>query len=265
MAVKRKRLALSVSNIGFFEADDERVWSLLQKLGYTGLEIAPTRLVGMRPYEKRDAACEKARMLYERYGLRISSMQSIWYGKSGNIFEPKDAQHLWEYTKKAVDFAAALQCSNLVFGNPRQRKMRCGETQEQALGFFADIAAYACQWGTRIALEANPEVYGTNFCNHSREAFDFASKVPGLKVNYDLGTLLTNEESLDVLFEHLDQVNHIHISEPELAPIHVRQVHHCLAQGLYKAGYTGFVSVEMKTQEFSVVERVLNEVAEVFA
>ena len=77
--------------------------------------------------------------------------------------------------------------------------------------------------------------------------------------------MLTNGESLDLLFDHLAQVSHIHISEPGLAPVRVREVHRELASGLRAAGYAGFVSVEMKTQEFSVVERVLKETAEVFA
>jgi sugar phosphate isomerase/epimerase len=85
-----------------------------------------------------------------------------------------------------------------------------------------------------------------------------------MRVNYDLGTLLTNGESLEPLFEHLDQVSHIHLSEPGLAPIERRPIHRELAARLRRAGYKGFVSVEMKTQPLPVVQRVLEYVAEVF-
>ena len=83
-------------------------------------------------------------------------------------------------------------------------------------------------------------------------------------MNYDLGTLLTNGESLDTLFENLEQVSHIHLSEPELAPIRPRPVHRELARRLREAGYTGFVSVEMKTQPVETVRRVPEYTAEVF-
>lgn len=262
---EKQRIHLAVSNIGFEARDDETVWRSLRQWGYEGLEIAPTRLVGTRPYTKCVKAGEKARMLRDQYGLCIPSMQSIWFGQSGNIFDGEQAERLAAYTRRAVDFAVAVGCPSLVFGNPRQRVMAEENRPEDALDFFAQISAYACQKGVRIALEANPAVYGTNFCNTTAQALDFAARVPGLKMNYDLGTMLTNGESLDLLFDHLAQVSHIHISEPGLAPVRVRKVHRELASGLRAAGYAGFVSVEMKTQEFSVVERVLKETAEVFA
>lgn len=124
------------------------------------------------------------------------------------------------------------------------------------------IAAYAREHGAAIALEANPPVYGTNFCNTSREAFAFARRVPGLAVNYDIGTLLTNGEDMAELFDNLDLVTHIHISEPGLAPIMPREMYRELAARLRRAG---FVSVEMKTQPFETAKRALEYAAEVFA
>lgn len=256
---------LSASNIGWQAQDDEAVYALLREFGYAGLEIAPTRFVGERPYCKAEAAACKATQLKERFGLCIPSMQSIWFGRTENIFDARGAALLAEYTRRAVDLAAAVGCPSLVFGNPRQRSIPEGAHPDDALGFFAEISAYARQHGVVIALEANPPVYGTNFCNASAEAFAYARRVPGLRVNYDLGTMLTNGESLDVLFKNLDIVSHIHLSEPQLAPIAPRPEHRALADGLRQAGYAGFVSIEMKTQPLAQVRAVLAYTAEVFA
>ena len=46
MPMKTNHLRLAVSNIGFAAEEDEKVWRFMQRLGYEGLEIAPTRLVG---------------------------------------------------------------------------------------------------------------------------------------------------------------------------------------------------------------------------
>lgn len=256
---------LSASNIGWQAQEDEAVYAALQTLGFAGLEIAPTRFVGERPYCKTEAAAQKAVRLKERFGLCIPSMQSIWFGRTENIFDARGAALLAEYTRRAVDFAAAVGCPSLVFGNPRQRCMPEGARPDDALGFFAEISAYARQHGVVVALEANPPVYGTNFCNASAGAFAYARRVPGLRVNYDLGTMLTNGESLKVLFENIDIVSHIHLSEPQLAPIAPRPEHRALADGLRQAGYTGFVSIEMKTQPLDKVREVLAYTAEVFA
>lgn len=256
---------LSAGNIGWQAQDDEAVYAALQKLGYAGLELAPTRLVGERPYFKIQAAARCAARIKEQFGLCIPSMQSIWFGRTENIFTARGAALLVDYTRRAVDFAAAVGCPSLVFGNPRQRCMPAGARAEDALGFFAAISAYARQRGVVIALEANPPGYGTNFCNTSAEAFAYARRVPGLRVNYDFGTMLTNGESPDVLFQNLDLVSHIHLSEPQLAPIAPRPEHRALARSLRQAGYAGFVSVEMKTQPLERVREALAYTAEVFA
>lgn len=257
-------LCLAASNIGWAAPDDPMILSLMKKLGYTGLEAAPTRLVGENPYTKLDQAAKISGQLREEYGLCIPSLQSIWYGQQGSLFDPVDALRLADYTCRAVDFAAAVGCPSLVFGNPRQRVIPAGTDPDSAMPFFQKIADYARAHGAVIALEANPPVYGTNFCNTSEDAFTFARRVPGLAVNYDLGTLLTNGESLIPLFENLDLVSHIHLSEPGLAPLEPRPLHRELAHQLREFGYQGFVSIEMKTQPLEIAERVLQYAAEVF-
>ena len=41
---------LSISNIAWADENDNCVYSLMQKYGYTGLEIAPTRIFPENPY-----------------------------------------------------------------------------------------------------------------------------------------------------------------------------------------------------------------------
>ncbi len=259
-------MKLSASNIGWEAADDERVSEALHMRGYLGLEIAPTRLVPAPPYENIEQASALAGQLLERYGLCIPSMQSIWYGRSEKVFgSPQERETLAEYTCRAVDFACAVGCPSLVFGCPKNRSIPQGGQEGVAIDFFKQIGAYAAQHGCVIALEANPPVYGTNFMNTTSEAFRVAGLCgEGIAVNFDLGTLLTNGETLAPLAENLHKVSHIHISEPGLAPIEKRPVHRELAALLRAQGYGGFVSVEMKAQPYEVVCEVLDYVAEVF-
>ncbi len=259
-------MRLALSNIGFAAQDDEKVYALLREYGFAGLEAAPTRLVGEKPYapENLARAKEKAALLRERFGLCIPSLQSIWYGQTGNLFCEADAPRLAAYTDAAAAFAAAVGCPSMVFGCPRQRNIPEGGRSEDARGFFETVAAAARRRGTAVALEANAAVYGTNFCNTSAEAFAFAKTVPGLAVNYDLGTALTNGEDFAALRENLALVSHVHISEPGLAPIEQRGQHRELAALLRDGGYARFVSIEMKTADFDTVRRCVDYVAEVF-
>ena len=99
-------IKLAISNIAWDKADDENTYKFLQDSGIMGLEIAPTRIFEQNPYEQLSSAKEYSNMLREQYNLNIISMQSIWFGKNGNIFESeKNIEQLATYTMKAIDFA----------------------------------------------------------------------------------------------------------------------------------------------------------------
>ena len=70
-------MKLSASNIGWSAAEDERVWEKMKQLGYTGLEIAPTRVFPERPYDNLPGAALFAGVMWQKYGFSIPSMQSI--------------------------------------------------------------------------------------------------------------------------------------------------------------------------------------------
>lgn len=255
-------MKLAFSNLAWDIQYDEIILQYLSKKGFTGLEIAPTKLFGATPYSCVADGIAYAKRIYECYGLRICSMQSIWYGQQGNIFIEPQRKDLQEYTYRAIDFAAAIGCGNLVFGNPKARNRIVPDQDLQVKAFFEDISAYACSQGTCVALEANPVIYGTNFVNTTQEALDYCDSCSGnLKVNLDLGTIIYNDESLSVLDGQMEKVNHIHISEPYLARIERRSLH----SQLRNLDYNRFISVEMGAMEkLSDVTDMIDYIAEVF-
>ncbi len=262
-------MKLAISNIGFDIKHTHKVYELLNKYNYKGVEIAPSIFVGENPYEKIDIAMKTAQELKNDYNLTIPSMQSIWFMQNGNIFNEDDKLNLIEYTKKAIDFAKSISCKNLVFGCPKNRVMPSGKSEEDAISFFEVIAQYASENNTAIALEANPEIYGTNFCNTSMQAFNFIEKVKHLKMNYDFSTFLYNNESFQTLSDNFDKVNHVHISEVSLVPIDNsidrRKMHRELAEILKQKKYDKFVSIEMKACEIEKIEKIIYQVAEDFS
>lgn len=250
-------MKLSISNIAWSSEFDRDMYAFLCKKGFSGLEIAPTRLFIENPYDKIQEIKDYARSIYEQYGLVISSMQSIWYGKTQIIFgSDEDRQQLIDYTKKAVDFAYAAGCHNLVFGCPRNRVIPDSSYIPAAVDFFNTIGDYAASSDTAIALEANPPIYNTNFMNTTHEAIEICKLTSnkGVKINLDLGTVIYNNETLDEAKENVSLVNHIHISEPHLAPIEKRQIH----TELLGFDYDRFVSIEMGNKDN--VEQVKNTV-----
>lgn len=261
-------MKLSISNIGWSIEQDEAVYSLMREYGFTGLEIAPTRIFPERPYELIHEAAAWSSVLMEKYGLLVSSMQSIWFGRQEQLFGTDDERRmLLDYTKKAVDFAAAVGCRNMVFGCPRNRVFPKGADSAQAIVFFKEIGDYAAQNGTIIGMEANPEIYHTNYINDTPSALELVKRVnsKGFRLNLDVGTMVNNHEDIGSLENSVQLISHVHISEPELKEIEPRKLHLDLKKLLLEESYSGYVSIEMgKTKDLSVIEENMKYVRSVF-
>ena len=261
-------MKLSISNIAWSKDKDEKMYEYLSEIEFSGIEIAPTRIFEDKPYSHIEEAKNWKQELENKYKLEISSMQSIWYGKQGNIFNKEDAKEFIDYTKKAIDFASGIKCKNLVFGCPKNRIMPEGKSEDDVIEFFKILGDYAKERKTVVALEPNPTIYGTNFINYTNQAFEFVKKVnsDGLKVNVDFGTIIENKEELDTIFSNINFVNHIHISEPNLEVVKRREEHKVLADNLRKLDYDKYVSIEMKnTGDMEKVRKVIEYVKEIFA
>lgn len=247
----------AISNIAWSPEDDECVYEIMQEYGFRGLEIAPTRIFPENPYDNIVNAVEWAEKMKDKYGFAVPSMQSIWFGRQESVFgSDEDRSGLLAYTKKAIDFAAAIGCGNLVFGCPRNRNMPDGADEQTAIDFFRKIGDYAAEKGTVIGMEANPPIYNTNYINTTAQALELIEKVgsEGFKLNLDVGTMIYNEESPEMLRGKVGLVNHVHISEPHLKPICERTFHRELLNILVEEDYKGYFSIEMsRASDLSVI------------
>lgn len=259
---------LSMSNIAWNVEDDAKVYSLMQKYGYTGLEIAPTKIFSDSPYDKSVQAETWSKEIKKSYGFSISSMQSIWFGRNERLFGSEAERNaLINHTKKAIDFASAINCKNLVFGCPKNRILPKGISSQVAVSFFKKLGDYAATKGTVIGIEAVPIIYNTNYINNTAAALNLVKMVDskGFKLNLDVGAILENKESVFELTGQVQYINHIHISEPALKPIERRNIHNELRNLLENEGYSKFISIEMATvNNLHLIESALQYVKSVF-
>ncbi len=260
---------LSISNIAWQADEDTVVYEWMKKYGYDGLEIAPTRIFPEAPYERLEEAGNWAAALQEQHGFVVPSMQSIWFGRQEKLFgTAEERQILLEYTKKAVDFAEAVGCRNLVFGCPRNRAVPEGATADGAVSFFREAGEYAAAHGTVIGMEANPPIYHTNYINDTLSALRLIEEVAskGFLLNLDVGTMIWNKEDVEELTGKVHLINHVHISEPNLAPVVAGDFHQRLRRLLEAEAYQGYISIEMgRAAEISRVEEALQSIREAFA
>jgi sugar phosphate isomerase/epimerase len=256
---------ISISNIAWSNEYDNEMYLFLSEEKVYGLEIAPTRIFPENPYEHISEAKEFARMLGNVYGIFISSMQSIWYGRSENIFKSEnDLRILIDYTKDAILFAEAIGCMNLVFGCPRNRNMSNPDQLPIAIDFFRIIGEFAILHKTIIAIEPNPAYYGTNFINTTGDAFEICREINcvGIKINVDMGTIIHYSENIEFINDNIELVNHIHISEPQLEIIKKRKIH----KKLKELNYNNWFSIEMKNiGNINTVKKTVNYIKEILS
>lgn len=269
MHVGEDSVRLAASNIAWTADEDEAIYRRMKHLGYKGLEIAPTRLFVENPYDAchRQEAKKFRRNLMQTYGLSVVSMQSIWFGRKERLFGTKaEREALLSYTKQAIDFAATLECPNLVFGSPKNR-VRGNRELTIAYEFFRTVGDYAKAYGVVVALEPNPTIYQTDFLTHTSEVISFAKEVgsKGIGVNLDLGTMLANEEEISACKDQIQWIHHVHISEPYLNPIQKQLLHEQVHDFLLEESYQGFISLEMKYPEQQAeLERCLTLLTQIF-
>lgn len=241
-------MKLAISNIAWSAEQDEMMYEKMAELGFTGLEIAPTRIFPEQPYDHLEEAARWREELHRRYGFEIPSMQSIWYGRKESIFgTSEEREALRVYTYRAINFSATIGCRNLVFGCPKNRCVPEGTNPDTAISFFREIAEYAVSKNVVIGIEANPPIYHTNYINTTRQALELIEKVasPGFRLNLDVGTMLYNQEMVPDLSGKVRYISHVHMSEPMLAPIEHHKLHCELMKHLSAEKYDGFVSIEM--------------------
>ena len=250
-------MELAISNIAWDSTDNEKIYRWMQQYGYSGLEIAPTKILRDKPYEHLKEAEKWSRELKAVFGFDVPSMQSIWFGRQENLFGThEERKTLLEYSKQAVQFAVAIGCKNLVFGCPKNRQKPDDIKEEVALDFFYALGEYAKEHGVVIGMEANPPIYQTNYINDTLSALKLVIKVGsrGFLLNLDVCTMLANSESVEILEGEVAYINHVHISEPWLKPIEQRVLHSDLIERLSKERYKGFISIEMAKTDLPQIQ-----------
>lgn len=226
---------------------------MIKKLGLSAVEIAPYNVFGS--WEVEDDRVIALRSRIEDAGLVCSALQGILFEVPGaHLFESSDSRKiLSDHLGKVARIAALLGASASVFGAPRQRDpgdLPPERAQEIAVNFLTSVAARFADVGTALAFEANAVAYGCRFITTTREAIELVTAVgrTGIALQIDMGTIFLEHEPPEVLLDAAPLAAHAHVSEPGLQPLGSKGLDHApLAQALKASGYSGFLSIEMRS------------------
>lgn len=250
-------MKLSISNIAWPLEFDEEALRSLPDAGFTGIEIAPTKL-WPAPTDVSSRTLRDYRKKVQDLGLSVVALQSLLFGRPDlQIFREEEARRSTaDYMKRLIGVASDFGAETLVFGSPRNRlrgDLSKEAADEIASDFFRTVGDEAHASGVRIGIEANPAAYQADYLTNSDEAIDFVRRLdhPGVRLHLCAGCMsLAGDDPMKAVERGYDLLVHAHISEPMLAPVSdAVSLHSRFATALRNFGYSGWTSIEMKTSE----------------
>jgi D-psicose/D-tagatose/L-ribulose 3-epimerase len=244
-------IRLSCSNLAWDPGEDAIAYAKLRMLGFTGIEIAPTRVwsnwVNATP---KNAASLKQKLADE--GFVVPALQAIFFGKSKlKLFDPGSRNEILNHMVSLAEVAQTMESKVLVFGAPKMRdagQLKHDQAVEVATPLLRQMAGICHDHGTRLCIEPNAREYGCNFIWTTAQAKDLIMHVdhPGFGLHLDAAAMhLEGEVGPEAIRKYFSEIQHFHVSEPGLARLQSSTVDH-LANllTLQSKGYKGWVSLE---------------------
>jgi sugar phosphate isomerase/epimerase len=244
--------------------------------GITGIEVAPLAYWPEAPYVAPDELAT-FRDGWARAGLTIVALQGVLFGKPElQLFGTHQQQVAFEdHLVGVATMASALGAPVVVLGSPRNR-LRGALSEEEAVAAAAPlltrVARVAADSGVVLCIEPNPARYGGDFATTTADARRLVEAVdhPAFGLHLDAGAIEINGDGDAEVTEAARIARHFHASEIDLAALGSGTVDHARVGGLLRrAGYNGWVSIEMKRHEpdslVSRLERAIDIAAEAYA
>jgi len=219
-------MRISISNLAWDINEDLEVVSLLKEYAIDAIDIAPGKYFP-EPGKATTAEIKAVKTWWHNQGIEIIGMQSLLFGTVGlNVFGTETVQQkLLKHLAYICRIGSDLGATRLVFGSPKNRDctgLSATEIKINSQNFFNKLGDIAADNGVVICLEPNPVIYGANFMTSSDETYNVVKEIAhsNIKMQLDTGAVIINQENImEVLEQARDVIGHIHLSEPQLAPI----------------------------------------------
>lgn len=260
-------MKLAASNIAWSPDEDDVAIAAMKAHGFMGIEIAPT-MTWDDPTSVPAESAAAFRSLWTSRELPAVSMQALLYGRADLLlFSDDDTRRATtDYLRQVIKLGEALGVTAYVFGSPKNRRrgeVSMADAAHLAIPFFRDLGAAAIEHGAAICIEANPPAYGCDFITSTSEAAALVAQAdhPGFRLHLDTGGMaMAGEDPPRVIEAYGQYAHHFHASEPYLAPVGTGPVDHAACgDALKRAGYEGWVTVEMKRTDVGSRTDVLRD------
>ncbi len=228
--------------------------SYAAKAGYDGLEIAPFTLANSVT-DVSAGERQKIRDAAARSHIEIAGIHWVLVKPEGLYINHPDAgirKRTADYFCELVNFCGDLGGKVMVVGSPKQRNVLPGVSPDQAWDWaaatFRDAVAVAENRAVTICFEPLAPTE-TNFINTAADALRFTEPFgsSNFKIILDAKAMCSESKPIpQIISESTPRFAHFHANDRNLKGPGFGEVDFKpIAAALKKAGYRGFVSVEV--------------------
>lgn len=247
-------MKFALCNEMFGGSPTAKVCSVVRKLGYSGLEVAPFTL-SQSAIDITAGRRREVRQTIEGEGLETVGLHWLLAGPSGlHITTPDDA--VWvrtrDYFSILLDLCSDLGGKVLVLGSPKQRSIPQGQTKEgawsRAVELLGSVAGKAGELNLTVCLEPLSPVE-TNFINSVSEGMKMVREInhPNLKIHLDVKAMCSEGRAVPDIIRsvRVEDIGHFHVNDPNLYGPGMGEVDYGpIAEAIKDIGWDKWLSVE---------------------
>tara|TARA_B110000027_G_C16028818_1_gene259831 strand:- start:48 stop:842 length:795 start_codon:yes stop_codon:yes gene_type:complete len=213
-------MKLSISNLAWENKNEKKIFKLLKKYNFLGIEILPTKIWGSWENITKKKVITYKKFL-DKSNIEVSSIQSLFYNTNLLLERSSDKTKIIKHFKKLIMIATHLRCKNMVFGSPSFRRIQNSNAkniEKKLIDILHTIKRDLKKNNITISIEPNPKIYGCNFINNLRAANNIIKKVKSenVKIQLDSACVLIEGGTIREMSQYLHKTNHIHLSEKNL-------------------------------------------------
>jgi hypothetical protein len=215
---------LLVSELSWLEKDEMYMRTYLKSYGIDSVESMPSRNFD--------------------YVYSVYSLQSLLYMQDIQIF--KDQLAFKNIVNELCIKFHKLEVKIFIFGSPKQRIFN----GEDSIKLFKEIGDICSQYNIMFCIENNSSKYQCNWLNKARDTIDFVKQLnhKNIGVNLDIGSMIMENEELNLLKDDIEYIKHVQISFPYLTNWDTRYEPYITQNinNILENGYKQKISLEVK-------------------
>lgn len=242
----------AISILAFPGSEIEDVAPILESVGISGLEVAPTAVWSDAPQIPSKAVQEYAKQ-WGDHGIRVSGIQSLLFGRPDlQVFARDSWPALLNHLRANILVAKEIGASVAVFGSPKNRirgQISISEANKICAELLSQLVPVLAECEVRLTLEPNAPAYGADYLIDYSEVLALVDLIDSewVKPQIDTGCLLMVGQN-PAAAAYSRTPAHVHISSPHLEPPPAEvdsAIFKTLQETLASASYEGWIVLEM--------------------